>query len=660
MKFSLLSVLFFMVAATAAGQVKLHQLFQDHMVIQRSKPVNVWGTAPEGSMLNITLGSETRTASPNAKGQWMTTFPAREAGGSPLTLTVVSGNETLTVSDILVGDVWVCSGQSNMEWRLEQAHNAAQELASERPANLRVFKVDKDVEFKPVDDIRKPARWILASDTAVADFSAVGYFFGKEIQAETGIPVGLIGTSWGGTVAEAWMSAETASMFPEFTSKVEFIRQIDKTTAELSQDGKEEFQTWCNAFYYNDPGFDQQWYLPQTDVSDWKAIQVPGLWEDLLPELAGHDGAVWYRREFDLDPSFTGKDIVMWLSQIDDHNMAWVNGHKLGETFFYNTWVSYTVPDSILKPTGNTLVVRVYDAGGKGGFTGLPSYFDYYPVNDRSKRLSSSGIWKCKAGAVLKPENRPSMVVKEVGPNEFVSLLFNAMIHPLLNFPIKGAIWYQGESNASRAYQYREIFPAMIKDWRKHWNCGDFPFLFVQLANFNSRNEQPVDNDWAELREAQTMTLSLPATGMATIIDLGEANDIHPRNKLDVGKRLALAALNVAYGRELVYSGPVYKSHKIKGATVTLRFDHADSGLKTNDGKHPLGFAIAGPDSIFHWADARIVKNTVVISSAKVSHPIAVRYAWDSNPATNLYNNEGLPAVPFRTDAFKGVTFGIK
>lgn len=659
MRLQIFMFLLLIFLADGFSQVQLHQLFQDHMVIQRDKPIQVWGTSTWDKEINLVMGNNQATAQPDAKGNWKVTLSALPAGG-PLQLVVESDTQKIIISDILLGDVWVCSGQSNMEWPLSKAHNTLEEMQSKRYENIRVFDVQNDIEFKPLFDLRNSSQWIKSDEESVKNFSAVGYFFGKKIHQETGVPIGLIGSSWGGTVVEAWMSSGSVAKFPEFESKVEYINNTDKTTKEISELAKEDFKKWCSNIYYTDPGMDEKWYLPETKIEDWRDIQVPGMWEDQVNEMADYDGAVWYRREFNLDSSFMGKKLTMWLSQIDDHSITWVNGHKVGESFFYNTWVSFTVPDSILKPTGNTIVVRVYDVRGKGGFNGLSSHFDFYPESDKTLRMSTSGTWKFKKGAILEPQNKPLVSVKELGPNEYVSLLYNAMIQPLVNFPIKGAIWYQGESNASRAYQYRELFPALIADWREKWQCGDFPFLFVQLANFNVRHDQPVNNEWAELREAQTMALSLPNTGMATIIDLGEANDIHPRNKIDVGNRLALAGLKIAYGRDLIYSGPMYQEFKIKGNQVVVSFNHIGSGLTTNDGKAPTGFAIAGADSLFVWADAKIAGNTIVVSSDKIKKPIAVRYAWDGNPAVNLYNKEGLPVVPFRTDQFKGVTFGRK
>jgi len=305
--------------------------------------------------------------------------------------------------------------------------------------------------------------------------------------------------------------------------------------------------------------------------------------------------------------------------------------------------------------------VRVYDVFGKGGFRGNSTHFDYYPKGDRSTRLTTAGKWLFKKGDSLTRADREKLVANSIGPNDYPTCLFNAMIHPLLRFPVKGAIWYQGESNASRAYQYRTLFQALIRDWRKQWNCGDFPFYFVQLANFMERAKEPGESEWAELREAQTMALQLPHTGMATIIDIGEANDIHPTNKHDVGKRLALNALKITYGKNVVPHGPMFKSMEIKKNKVIISFDECATELVTSDKKAPKGFAVAGKDKKFYWATAKIVDgNKIELTCSKVKEPVAVRYAWANNPEVNLYNKEGLPAVPFRTDDWPGLTVGKK
>jgi sialate O-acetylesterase len=377
-------------------------------------------------------------------------------------------------------------------------------------------------------------------------------------------------------------------------------------------------------------------------------MEIPSLWENA--GLTGLDGIIWFQKEIELEAQDILNDLEVYLGTIDDSDITYFNGVKIGETTQkYNESRMYKVEKSMLKKGKNSIVVRVEDTGGGGGIYGAS---DQLFISLPNKKISLAGQWKYMIGK--------GDFSYSIGPNSMPSLLFNAMIHPLLPFGIKGAIWYQGESNAGRAYEYRTLFPTMITNWRDVWGQGNFPFLFVQLANFMQPKEQPGASTWAELREAQTMTLSLPNTGMATIIDIGEADDIHPRNKLDVGKRLAMSALKVAYGKNVVASGPTYRDMRIEGNKVFLSFDNLGTGFYLKDRYgYVKGFSVAGKDQVFHWAKAEITGENIVLTCDGVDNPVAVRYGWADNPDDlNLYNLEGLPAVPFRTDNWPGITEG--
>ncbi|MFP4060438.1 MAG: sialate O-acetylesterase [Bacteroidales bacterium] len=641
------------------SNIALHGFFGDHMVIQRNKPVVVKGYALPGTRMEVEMNGLSENGKAGADSTWKVSLPPMLQGG-PHQLIVKAPDTTLHVNDILIGDLWICSGQSNMEWPLHNSLNGSEELAQLNYPNLRVMNIPKDMEFFPVDDIRNPVSWFPATSDTIKNFSAVGFYFGKEVLQNQGVPVGLIGSNWGGTVVETWMSTDAIQCFPEFSDKLEFIQDVDMSVAELTGESMDAFEQWRNENYYNGPGFEQNWYLPETNTSDWKEIQVPGYWEDANQELKDFNGAIWYRKEIEIPAEFVDKDIKLWLSRTDDHDIAWFNGKKLGESYFNNQWTNYVIPASLLKEGRNTLVIRIFDVQGKGGFTGIPEYFDYHPVNDRSLVMNSSGTWMYKKGQSYEGEAEQAWLSARIDKNDYPSLLYNAMIHPIIDFPVKGVIWYQGESNASRAYQYRELFPAMIENWRNKWENGDLSFYFVQLANFKERKPEPVESAWAELREAQTNALELPNTGMATIIDIGEANDIHPRNKRDVGKRLALNALAITYGIDTTYSGPMYASHEVSNGAIMVSFNHVNGGLTTSNGGSPLGFEIATEKGQFYKANAEIVDRKIKLTSPAVSNPKEVRYAWADNPEVNLYNMAGLPAVPFRTDIRKGITHGLK
>jgi sialate O-acetylesterase len=499
-----------LVPAASLADVRLPAVLSDHMVLQQGMQVPVWGWADAGEEVAVQLGDLKAVTRAGADGTWKVAVGPLAAGG-PLTMTV-AGKNTITVSDILVGEVWVCSGQSNMAWTVANSNNAQEEIAAADFPQIRLITVARVTADEPQADTK--GSWAACSPQTVGNFSAAGYFFGRKLHKDLGVPVGLISSNWGGTRAEAWTSAPTLKADPMFA-----------------------------------PAFDQ------------------------------HVQSV--------------------------------------ETYVKN--------ESTMKAKHEEQLAKWKEAADKAKAEGKPAPRRPGPPQD-----------------------------PRTGPNRPCAL-YNGMITPLIPFAIRGAIWYQGESNAGKAYEYRRLFPLMIQDWRRNWGQGDFTFLFVQLANFMARKDEPGDSAWAELREAQSMTLSLPKTGQAVIIDIGEEKDIHPKNKQDVGARLALAAEAISYGKDVVYSGPVYKAMKVDGGKAVLTFEHIGGGLVAK-GDKLAGFAIAGEDRKFVWADARIEGDTVVVSSDKVAAPVAVRYAWADNPDCNLYNKAGLPASPFRTDQWPGVT----
>ena len=642
------------------SKLTISKMFNNHMVLQRDIPVNVWGTAIPGTKISVTINNKKVKTQANADSTWLLKLPVQEVGG-PYEFEVKAHDTIIQFINVMYGDVWVCSGQSNMEWELSNTTTGMDDLSKMNHQGIRYLSIEKDKEFKPLKEFRNETKWKIANNGDIARFSAVGFYFGKEIHYQTNVPIGLIGSNWGGTVSEAWTSYAGMEKFTEFKDKLDFIKNIPYNTKEAELMNNEEFFQFKEKEYYKGIGMDEKWFLPTTNSKDWKIMNIPSLWDDIDPELKDFDGEVWFRREFDVPASFKGKDLKMWFGQINDHDIIWVNGEKVGETFHRDNWRGYNVAAKLLKERNNTIVIRVYNVYGKGGFSGINDYFDFYPVDEVNKKTASTaGIWQYKKGSASATPDGSKLLVTAIGPNSYPCCLYNAMIHPMIQYGVKGAIWYQGESNADRAYQYRELFPALINDWRAQWGQEQFDFYFVQLANFMERLDQPKESDWAELREAQTMTLQLPRTGMATIIDIGEANDIHPRNKIDVGKRLALNALHTTYGKDIVFSGPMYASHEVKNDSVIISFNHTGSGLITNNDKNPVGFSVAGEDKVFHWASAVIKDNKIILTCKEVKKPVAARYAWANNPETNLYNQENLPAVPFRTDQWEGITFGKK
>ncbi len=573
------------------------------------------------------------------QGIWKVQLNPLKAGG-PYEM-IIKGRNEIVLKNILIGDVWICSGQSNMEFALSQANNSQQEIASANYPSVRLFTIGRRISEKPLDDILN-SKWEICSPSTVAGFSAVGYFFGHDLQTYLNVPVGLINTNWGGTNIEAWTSMETMYSLPEYKSALDNLKKQNFSGNE--QDMNKLREVWDKKTETNDSGLIQNWLLPETDFSKWKEMKIPQYWEAAgLPNL---DGIVWFENEIELSAQEAENGINLSLTKIDDNDQSYINGILVGETKNYNALRKYSVPAKILKAGKNLLVIRVLDYGWGGGIYGDANEL-YYEAGTTKKSLA--GNWKFKVGIDL-----PSPYLT-MNPNEYPSSLYNGMISPLINYKIKGAIWYQGEANVKSAFKYRTLLPNMINDWRKNWDQQNLPFLIVQLANFDCIGFAD-DGDWPMLRESQAFTAySIPYTGLAVTSDIGEAKDIHPKNKQDVGYRLFLAARKVAYGETLVFSGPTYKSMKTEGSKIIVDFNNSGSSLIVKDKYgYAKGFAIAGEDKKFVWAKAFITsQNNVVIYSESVNVPVAVRYAWDNNPEdANLYNKENLPVVPFRTDTW--------
>ncbi len=639
----------FFVSLLAFSEVRLPQVIGSNMVVQRDMDARIWGWALPGEKITVEFRGQAVKTKADKAGKWLAHVPSGQAGG-PFEL-VVQGKNKIVLENILVGDVWVCSGQSNMEWPLRMALNGEAEARSAVYPNIRLFQVQKNASAVPVDDVA-PAQWQLCNPNTALHFSAVGYFFGKKIHLETGVPIGLINSNWGGTRIETWISNESAVTDPPQKRWLEGLHNFD--AEKMAREQAEIFKAYREVIEkVLDPGFQHEYIDPLFDDSPWSSLPQPGLWEE-HPGFEGFDGIVWYRKTFNLPENFDFGKANLSLSKIDDSDVVWINGQRVGETFNqYALMRNYPVREGVLKAGKNTIVVRVEDYTGGGGFYGLPS--DLW-LGDGSVTIPLSGEWKVMKDPVRTPPNPNSSMTSALNPNQFPTLLFNGMIHPLLNFAIKGAIWYQGESNADalqQALRYEDQFKLMINDWRKHWKVGDFPFYWVQLANYKAETDVPRTENWPFLREAQANTLQLKNTGQACIIDIGEADDIHPRNKTDVGNRLAFNALKYDYGFEIIYHGPRKKQVDIKDDYALVSFETGNAPLTVRDKYgYITGFAVAGPDKVFRYAKAELVDpQTVKVYCKEVAKIEAVRFLWSDNPGMlTLYNKAGLPAEPFRTD----------
>jgi sialate O-acetylesterase len=621
------------------ARLQLTRLMTDGMVMQRDARVPVWGRAMPGDDVVVTFDGQSYTAHTESSGDWSVALPPMTAGG-PHEMTVTDGADHITIHDILVGDVWVCSGQSNMEWSVVDAIHGAQEVAAAHDPEIRHFKVPKSWAAHPDSDV-DGGPWEPADPEHVGHFTAVGYFFARELRKTVHVPIGLLNTSWGGSRIEPWMSA--AALHLDATGIAEVLRQDSLHQAQVL----DSLRSRVGDLPSSDVGLvdgKAVWADPALDDSRWAMIDVPKLWPQAGYD--GFDGVAWYRTAFSLTADEVASGIRLSLGAIDNSDITWVNGVEVGRK--ENAWNLprvYAVPAAALRAGRNVITIRVQNYSGGGGIYGDPSLL-YVDVNGAHRPLP--GEWRFKIGQYIARD--------DTHKNQVPTLLYNKMVYPILPFPIKGVLWYQGEANTHTlddARAYRGLFADMITSWRREWRQPSFPFVWVQLANFMAADSAPSQSTWALLRESQHAALSLPNTGEAVIIDLGDANDIHPRDKQDVGARLALAARHVAYGENgIVYSGPTLRRSHVQHGRMVLEFDHVGGGLVT---KGPLngvkGFAIAGADQRFVWADAAIKGDHVIVWSDSVRDPIAVRYAWGNNPAAaNLYNRDGLPAVPFRTD----------
>jgi sialate O-acetylesterase len=640
-----------LICQTAFCNVRLPRLVSDGMVLQRDTAVKIWGWADAGEKVTATFNGKTHSAVADPNGKWMVTLPPAKAGG-PYNMEIKAENEII-LKNILIGDVWLCSGQSNMELTMEEVKDKyPNEIANSDNNSIRQFEVPDKYYFDAPREDLESGTWESANPKTIFKFTAVGYFFAKELYQKYHVPIGLINASLGGSPAQAWMSEDALKAFLEDIATLQkykdpaYIKQIeDKDKA--AQDA------WYGRINREDKGIapgEKLWFDTTYDASQWPTMNVPGHWAD--GPLGPVNGVVWFRKEIDVPASMAGKPARLWLGRIVDGDETYFNGKKVGAITYEWPPRKYDIPADLLKEGKNTIVVRVINCNSwaRGGFVKDKPY----ELVGEGQTIDLKGPWQYKLGITMDP----------IPPTTFVRWqpvgLYNGEIAPLLNYSIKGVIWYQGESNTRKPLEYQKLFPTMIADWRQRWNQGDFPFLYVQLTSFMAAKDQPSESNWAELREAQLKTLSVPNTAMAVTIDIGEAADIHPLNKEDVGKRLALAAEKLAYGeKDVVYSGPIYKSMTIDGNKITLTFTDTDGGLVARGCSELKYFAIAGQDkkpvvslsNPFVWAKAKIEGDKIIVWNDEITNPVAVRYAWADNPDTaNLYNKAGLPASPFRTD----------
>jgi sialate O-acetylesterase len=632
-----LPLLLALLAATAHADVRVAEVFGDHMVLQRDRPLNIWGQATPGKTLNIDLGGRSGTARVGADGRWRVQLPALPAGG-PHRL-VVTGDKTVVLNDILIGDVWLLGGQSNMEWALAQTDTGPQDVASPQNAQLRHLRVPHRASVKVEADIA-PASWVVAEPGRVAGFSAVGYHFAKQMQAVQGVPIGLINTAWGGSMLETWMSREAALRDPDLAPAVQTLpAENDAFGAALAQRTLPRIAAWQSGLPLQ--GVDAKGWSAANDIDgSWPTLKAPGNWEG--QGLPGVDGVVWMRKRIELSAAQAAGAAQLHLAKVDDCDEAWVNGQKVGGQCGWEQSRRYAVPTGLLRAGTNWIAVRVTDNAGGGGIHGEAAELR---LDTAAGRVSLAGAWKA----------RVEKLAEAAGPavNDAPTLGHNGLVAPLQGLSVRGVLWYQGEENSGRAAAYADGFKRLIQDWRGQFADPKLPFFFVQLASWLPlADNRPDGNGWAELRASQAAALALPHTGMATAIDVGDAVDIHPRDKRTVGQRLAGLAMHELGLRAAPATGPRLTAHAAKGAEFELRFDTTVGGLRTARSGEPVrGFYVAGADHRWQPAEARLDGDRIVLRSAAVPAPVAARYAWVNNASeANVVGGDGLPLPPLRTD----------
>lgn len=661
-------MLIFIVLSAACSRnntgLELPSIIGDNMLLQQNADIKLWGKAGPGETVVVSAGwqAEGRTVAGD-DGKWTVQLKTPAAGG-PYDIIITGKKDADTITNVLIGEVWVCSGQSNMEMPLagwpprDTVMHSASAIASASYPEIRLFTVARKVSGEPLEECT--GKWEVCSPATVGPFSAAGYFFGRKLHEDLKVPVGLIASSWGGTPAEAWISAGSLDEAGEFAEEIKGIRE----SIPLLQ----EYQKWLESHrqVVADAAGENQWKdldfkdseapMPEFDDSQWQAMNLPALFETATGDF---DGAIWFRKTVELPVEMAGRDLLLMLGPIDDMDRTYFNGELVGSheiSGVYQVPREYNVPGKLVREGINTIAVRVIDNQGGGGLWALPGVMKITAAGNPVPSVSLDGEWKFQPVAELSGNK---FYIFDLSGNEYQKIqrpkaigsstptsLFNGMISPLLNYTVKGAIWYQGESNVGRHVQYSKIFPLMIENWREAWGIKDFPFYFVQIAPYVYGGVDSTESAW--LRESQEAALKLPGTGMVVTLDIATVMNIHPPFKKEVGERLANLALANDYGKDIVSQGPVFNSMKIEGRTVRVLFSNTGGGLTLGEGK-PSEFEIAGRDGKYVKADARISGDEVLLTSQLIREPVSVRYCWRNGAAASLFGKSGLPANQFRS-----------
>ncbi len=644
-----LVLLILLITTPSFCQVVLPKIISDGMVLQRNEDINIWGWSAPNEAIKINFKNKTYKTKANETGKWFVTLKKMKAGG-PYNMEIAGEKNTIAIKDILVGDVWLCSGQSNMVHQLD-IHDVtyADVIEHANTPDIRHFKIPTTTSLTGSKNDLEGGSWQKAIPSEIRSFSAVAYFFAKKIHDKHHIPIGLINASVGGTPIEAWTPESGFKQFPDILKII--TENKDSTFVEEQMAFFKSKKQPIDLSVDKGLTASKPWYATDFNSKNWRNINIPGYWED--QGIRDLNGIVWYRKTITVPKTMTGIPSKIFLGRIVDADELYINGEKVANTTYQYPQRRYHLAETVLKPGKNTIAIRVINYSGKGGFVPDKPYY----LTTKQDTLDLKGYWNYKVGAVFENDKATNISEKEaatyrnINPQNEPTSLYNAMVAPITNYNIKGALWYQGESNSWQPEHYKDYLVNLITNWRAVFNKPKLPFIYAQLPNFMEVNYSPSESSWAILRNKQLQALETPNTAMTVNIDLGEWNDIHPDNKKDVGERMALAGLALAYHENMVYSGPIYKNHTIEGNKVNIFFTHLGSGLKIKQGDALQEFAIAGADKKYVWAHAKIVDNHIVVWSDKIENPKYIKYAWADNPNNpNLYNKEDLPASPFKIE----------
>ena len=649
MKKLMITLGMFATFCTTEAKVTLPALFTDNMVLQQKSDIILRGHSTNRKEVMVITGWDKHIymAQTDKQGNWKTEISTPSAGG-PYEISFCDGEE-LTLHNIMIGELWLCSGQSNMEMPVGdwgKVLNYENEIREATYPDIRLFKVKKETSLTPKEDLSPTqGEWQECTPQSVNSFSAVGYFFARQLQQKLKTPIGVIDCSWGGTPAEAWTSYNGLKHLQEFEHEMDMLESLGFQPEKIDAEYAKKREAWYQSLYEHDMGWcddHQVWAEPDYSDENWKEMNLPGSWES--NGIKDFDGVMWFRKTVDIPRTWYRKPITINLGKISDEDIVYYNGVEIGRGSNRDAVRRYTVPKKLVKRGKAVLTIRVTNYAGEGGLIGKPENMTM-TVKGKDP-VTLAGNWKYLSGFSL-AGIEPLPPSPKTNP-QYPTTLFNAMVHPITKIPIRGVIWYQGEANVGRADEYADLFMSLISDWRDKWKQPDMPFYFVQLANFLKKEEIQPDSEWAALREAQSKALYLNNTGMAVTTDLGEANNIHPKNKQEVGLRLSQLALKQTYKKKRMPQSPLFKSYRIEGNTIRIGFDNPGKGFMKSD--TIKGFIIAGADHIFYPATVTIPKKEIIVESPDVPHPVAVRYNWADNPDGNLYGLSGLPTAPFRTD----------